>query len=80
ILSLLYFKFNKRNIIMPKGRLDVQILEGKELKDQDIVGQNDAYVELYVDKKYKQRTTTKKDTNNPSWNESFSLYVYNCLL
>ncbi|CAF1084557.1 unnamed protein product [Didymodactylos carnosus] len=57
---------------MPRGRLEVQILEGRELKDQDLVGQNDAYIELYVDKKYKQRTTTKKDTNNPVWNEIFT--------
>ena len=43
---------------MPAGTLEVIIVEGRDLKDRDIVGQNDAYVEIYLDKKYKQRTTT----------------------
>lgn len=56
---------------MPAGTLEVIIVEGRHLKDRDLVGQNDAYVEIYMDKKYKQRTTTISNSNNPAWNERF---------
>ncbi|UJR23535.1 hypothetical protein I4U23_026525 [Adineta vaga] len=54
------------------SRVQVTVVEGRNLKDQDAFGQNDAYVELYFDKDYKQRTTTIKDTNPPTWNETFN--------
>ncbi|CAF2083028.1 unnamed protein product [Rotaria magnacalcarata] len=57
---------------MPAGTLEVIIVEGRHLKDRDVVGQNDAYVEIYLDKKYKQRTTTISNSNNPTWNERFT--------
>ena len=38
--------------------LQVTVVEGRNLKDKDTFGQDDAYVELYMDKAYKQRTTT----------------------
>jgi Ca2+-dependent lipid-binding protein len=57
---------------MPEGTLEVFVIEGRNLKDQDMVGQNDAYIEIYTDKKYKQRTKTISDTNNPTWNERFT--------
>jgi Ca2+-dependent lipid-binding protein len=57
---------------MPEGVLEVFVIEGRNLKDQDMVGQNDAYVEIYTDKKYKHRTKTIENTNNPVWNEQFS--------
>ncbi|CAF3407440.1 unnamed protein product [Rotaria socialis] len=41
---------------MPTGTLEVIIADGRHLKDRDIIGKNDAYVEVYLDKKYKQRT------------------------
>ena len=41
-----------------------------------MVGQNDAYVEIYTDKKYKQRTKTIENTNNPVWNERFSFNLH----
>ena len=53
--------------------LQVTVVEARNLKDEDTLGQNDAYVELYFDKDYKQRTTTIKDTNSPTWNETFTL-------
>jgi Ca2+-dependent lipid-binding protein len=53
--------------------LEVTIVEGRNLKDEDVIGKNDAYVELYLDKDYKQRTTTIKNSNNPVWNEKFTL-------
>ena len=55
------------------GTLEVTIVEGRNVKDEDVIGKNDAYVELYLDKDYKQRTTTMKNSNNPVWNEKFTL-------
>lgn len=58
---------------MSVGNLRVTVVEGRNLRDEDAVGQNDAFIELYFDKKYKQRTTTIKDNNSPTWNETFTL-------
>jgi Ca2+-dependent lipid-binding protein len=59
---------------MNYGVLKVTILEARHLKDKDIVGgKDDAYVELYLDKNYKQRTKTIQDSNNPVWDETFIL-------
>lgn len=58
---------------MSQGTLQVTVVEGRNLKDKDTFGQNDAYIELYLDKDYKQRTSTIKDTNSPRWNEKFNL-------
>ncbi|CAF2842037.1 unnamed protein product [Rotaria sp. Silwood2] len=57
---------------MSHGSLQVTVVEARNLKDQDALGQNDAYIELYLDKDYKQRTKTIKDTNSPTWNETFT--------
>ena len=58
---------------MSHGTLKVTIVAARGLKDKDVVGKDDAYVELYLDKDYKQKTKTVKDTNSPTWNESFTL-------
>jgi len=58
---------------MSHGTLQVTVVEGRNLKDTDAFGQNDAYIELYLDKDYKQRTSIIKDTNSPAWNETFTL-------
>ncbi len=58
---------------MSHGSLQVTVVEGRNFKDQDALGQNDAFIELYLEKDYKQRTTTIKDTNSPTWNEAFTL-------
>ena len=58
---------------MSHGTLQVTVVEGRNLKDKDTFGQNDAYIELYLDKDYKQRTATIKDTNSPVWNQTFNL-------
>ena len=52
------------------------ILEGRSLKNCDIIGENDAYVEVYMDKKYKQRTRTIKNSNNPEWNEELRFNIH----
>ena len=59
----------------PNGILRVTVVEARKLKDKDVVGKDDAYIELYLDKDYKQRTTTIKDSNSPTWNETFTLFV-----
>ncbi|CAF0860463.1 unnamed protein product [Adineta steineri] len=61
---------------MPSGVLDVAILEGRSLKNCDFIGQNDAYVEVYMSKKYKQRTRTIKNSNNPTWNEELRFNIH----
>lgn len=61
---------------MPDGTLDIVIVEGRRLKDQDTLGKNDAYVEVYLDKKHKQRTTTVSNTNDPIWNEQFTFNIH----
>lgn len=58
---------------MSNKTLQVTVVEARNLKDEDTMGQNDAYIELYFDKHYKQRTSTIKDTNSPTWNETFNL-------
>jgi Ca2+-dependent lipid-binding protein len=58
---------------MSHGNLQVTVVEGRNLKDKDAMGQNDTYIELYMDKQYKQRTSTIGDTNSPTWNETFNL-------
>ena len=57
----------------PHGLLQVTIDEARNLKDKDIVGKDNTYVEVYLDKHYKQRTRTIRNTNNPNWNEVFTL-------
>lgn len=61
---------------MPTGTLEVVVAAGRRLKDEDTVGNNDAYVEVYLDKKYKQRTATVSNSNDPVWNERFSFNVH----
>jgi Ca2+-dependent lipid-binding protein len=61
---------------MPNGTLEVIVAAGRRLKDEDTFGKNDAYVELYIDKKYKQRTTTISNTNDPVWNERFTFNIH----
>ncbi|CAG8650572.1 9938_t:CDS:2 [Paraglomus occultum] len=56
---------------MTKGELKVIVVEAKNLKDEDLIGKSDPYVELWISKDYKQRTSTKKNTLNPIWNEDF---------
>lgn len=61
---------------MPTGTLEVTIVEGRRLKDKDAVGQSDPFIELYIHKNYKQRTTTMSNTNDPVWNERFTFNIH----
>ena len=56
------------------GQLSVTVVEAKALDDEDLVeGASDAYVEVYLDDDYKQRTATISNSTNPKWNETFQL-------
>jgi Ca2+-dependent lipid-binding protein len=56
------------------GHLSVTVVEARSLKDEDTFGgSNDAYVEVYIDDDYKQRTATISNSKTPEWNETFQL-------
>ncbi|UJR13622.1 hypothetical protein I4U23_000635 [Adineta vaga] len=61
---------------MPNGTLEVIVAAGRRLKDEDTIGKNDAYVEVYLDKKYKQRTKTISNSNDPVWDERFTFNIH----
>ncbi|CAO3678627.1 hypothetical protein G6F70_007197 [Rhizopus microsporus] len=56
----------------PAGTLVVTVIEARKLKNKDLIGKNDPYVELWLDDKYKQRTAVIKNNNNPVWNQTFT--------
>ncbi|XP_056273199.1 synaptotagmin-1b [Pseudoliparis swirei] len=61
------------------GKLTVVILEAKNLKKMDVGGLSDPYAKIHLmqnEKRLKKKkTTTKKHTLNPYYNESFSFEV-----
>ena len=61
---------------MPSGSLEVIVVEARNLKDKDTVGQSDPFVEIYTQKKYKQRTGTQQNTQTPVWNERFVFNIH----
>ena len=58
-----------------QGTLEVTIVAGRNLKNCDVIGKNDAYVEVYLNENEKQRTPIVRNTNDPTWNAKFTLYV-----
>ncbi len=56
------------------AQLQVTVVEARNLKQKDTFSENDAYVQIYLDdKKQKQKSKAKQNSNNPTWNESFVL-------
>ncbi|CAF1247088.1 unnamed protein product [Didymodactylos carnosus] len=60
---------------MTHGQLQVTVIEARDLYHEDLVDKNDPYVEVSIDKHYKQRTSTQSNTDSPSWNETLILPV-----
>ncbi|KAI7870928.1 C2 domain-containing protein [Spinellus fusiger] len=58
-----------------QGVLSVTVVEGRKLHSEDLAGQNDSYVELWLNEDYKQRTGEIKSDNNPVWNETFTFNI-----
>ncbi|KAG1509430.1 hypothetical protein G6F52_011138 [Rhizopus delemar] len=48
------------------------IVEARKLHGEDIISKNDPYVELWINKKNKQRTSVINNNNNPVWNQTFT--------
>ncbi|XP_029100729.1 synaptotagmin-5 isoform X3 [Monodon monoceros] len=61
------------------GKLTVIVLEAKNLKKMDVAGLSDPYVKVHLlqggKKVRKKKTTIKKNTLNPYYNEAFSFEV-----
>ncbi|XP_006150406.1 synaptotagmin-5 isoform X2 [Tupaia chinensis] len=61
------------------GKLTVVVLEAKNLKKMDVGGLSDPYVKVHLlqggKKVRKKKTTIKKNTLNPYYNEAFSFEV-----
>ncbi|KAI9267463.1 C2 domain-containing protein [Sporodiniella umbellata] len=59
----------------PRGVLTVNLIEATNLKKEDLGGHDDAYVELWLDEDYKQRSEVVSDTENPVWNQTFTFNI-----
>ena len=58
--------------------LHVRIIEAKDLEKMDTIGKSDPYVKIKIIGTYqKAKTTVKKNTLTPVWNESFKFRAYN---
>ncbi len=75
-LQASHLTFRFIDYTMPTGTLEVIIVEGRRLKDKDVVDQSDPFIEIYLHKKYKQRTSTQQNTNDPVWNERFTFNIH----
>lgn len=59
----------------PEMRLNVEVVEAKELQPKDPNGQSDPFVTMYIgsNPSHRYNTSVKSTTLNPSWEEHFSL-------
>lgn len=61
---------------MPTGILEVTVVEGRSLKDQDLTRKSNTFIEVYLHSKDKQRTATVSGNNDPVWNERFKFDIH----
>ncbi|KAG0617318.1 hypothetical protein M758_5G181100 [Ceratodon purpureus] len=61
----------------PVGELDVTLVEGKNIKNTDLIGKADPFVTLFVrqTKDKIKRSKSKSNTLKPVWNENFKIEV-----
>lgn len=61
----------------PVGILHVRVIRATKLLKMDLLGLSDPYVKLSLsgEKLHTRKTTVKKKTLNPEWNEEFKLSV-----
>ncbi|KAF9185826.1 hypothetical protein BGZ51_002427 [Haplosporangium sp. Z 767] len=57
-----------------QGQLYVKLNHATNLRDKDLFGKSDPYVEMWLEKSYKQRSKDAKGLN-PVFDETFCFYV-----
>ncbi|KAF9107376.1 hypothetical protein BGX29_006584 [Mortierella sp. GBA35] len=58
-----------------KGNLYVKLNSASNLRDKDMFGKSDLFVEMWLKKKYKHRSKDVKSNLNPVYNQTFCFYV-----
>jgi len=59
-----------------KKHLHIDVIDGKNLRKSDTASASDPYVSMKVKGLHRPRkTTVKKNTSNPRWNEGINLHV-----
>uniref|UniRef100_A0A336MP88 CSON004614 protein n=1 Tax=Culicoides sonorensis TaxID=179676 RepID=A0A336MP88_CULSO len=66
-----------RNKEAPEIRLNVEVIEAKDLKSMDPNGLSDPFVTLYIESNpsHRYNTSVKSETLTPKWEEHFSLPI-----
>lgn len=63
------------------GLLTIEVIEARGLKKYDVLGKSDPFVELSTLPLAREKTTVKKKTLAPTWNETKHVLVqvrYKC--
>jgi len=63
--------------VHPIRKLEVKLIEGKNIKNMDLIGKVDSFVVLHIrqTKDKVKCTKSKKNTFKPVWNENFKIEV-----
>ncbi|KAK9145135.1 hypothetical protein Sjap_005038 [Stephania japonica] len=59
--------------LKPQGKLLVTVVKASDLKNMELIGKSDPYVELHIRPRMKVKTKVIDDNLNPVWNETFVL-------
>jgi len=63
--------------MVKQGSLHVRVLEGQDIKSEDIIGQGDPYVEFWINPSKKSKTEVRNNTKSPVWLKEEYLHVNN---